>query len=436
MREVRESGRAVILVGDLNLAPEAQDCYWRSRLVDLGELERLAGTGPGEVASHVDPAAVEVARRVGRAVPRIRERLAEVRVVPGHRYARKEPCWMAVVPSKFSNERDIKIGSKGLSKGLLELQLCGKEVRVPDERTGDTYLCWAGHLTVEHLSDILEKALEMRFPESEQKILSRYFTKSHESPCLVDFFRELMVVDGMVDTFREAYPEAQGRFTAFNQAVNGRFGNKGKRIDFILCDHLLYREVVRSRDNVLPGGDTEAAAKRMATADGKFKAATADGDGLADHPIEVLDSQFAAPHNGIIYFPPKYSDHLGVSFVLHMQKASEAASTSASSTAFFSKKRTAVTQPQRSTRDIRSFFKAAVSLLLLAVLLDSDLALLRSHQAAPPAVKPVGSGAGPSQPGKSKLLAPGTSHLPGCARSWTRSRPPRPTRGPCTCSTS
>ena len=156
MREVRESGRAVILVGDLNLAPEAQDCYWRSRLVDLGELERLAGTGPGEVASHVDPAAVEVARRVGRAVPRIRERLAEVRVVPGHRYARKEPCWMAVVPSKFSNERDIRIGSKGLSKGLLELQLCGKEVRVPDERTGDTYLCWAGHLTVEHLSDILE----------------------------------------------------------------------------------------------------------------------------------------------------------------------------------------------------------------------------------------------------------------------------------------
>ena len=407
MREVRESGRAVILVGDLNLAPEAQDCYWRSRLVDLGELERLAGTGPGEVASHVDPAAVEVARRVGRAVPRIREKLAKVRVVPGHRYARKEPCWMAVVPSNFSNEREIQIGSKGLSKGLLELQLCGKEVRVPDERTGDTYLCWAGHLTVEHLSDILEKALEMTFPKSEQKILSRYFTKSHESPCLVDFFRELIVVDGMVDTFREAYPEAQGRFTAFNQAVNGRFGNKGKRIDFILCDHLLYSEVVRSRDNVLPGGDTEAAAKRMATADGKFKAATADGDGLADHPIEVLDSQFAAPHNGIIYFPPKYSDHLGVSFVLNMQKASEAASASASSTAFFSKKRTAVTQPQRSTRDIRSFFKAAVSLLLLAVLLDSDLALLRSHQAAPPAVKPVGSGAGPSQPGKSKLLAPG-----------------------------
>ena len=43
----------------------------------------------------------------------------------------------------------------------------------------------------------------------------------------------------MIDTFRLHHPNAQGRFTCWNQYTNRRYENEGARIDYILVDREL-----------------------------------------------------------------------------------------------------------------------------------------------------------------------------------------------------
>ena len=49
---------------------------------------------------------------------------------------------------------------------------------------------------------------------------------------------------------------------------------------------------------------------------GRYEPAPFDGSGISEAPQYLLDRQFVAPHTGIIYTPPKFSDHVAVSIVL------------------------------------------------------------------------------------------------------------------------
>jgi hypothetical protein len=60
----------------------------------------------------------------------------------------------------------------------------------------------------------------------------------------------------------------------------------------------------------------ESAALRAVTANGRFQPASFQGGGINDASQESLDTQFGAPHTGMIYTPPSFSDHIGVSVLL------------------------------------------------------------------------------------------------------------------------
>jgi hypothetical protein len=154
------------------------------------------------------------------------------------------------------------------------------------------------------------------------------------APELLQRFSALLHAGGgLVDTFAAAHPHALERFTCWNQYTNKRFENLGARIDYILAPRAMSwppsapATAGATGAVVAPGGldvggtqhasDSAAAALAAATAGGRWRGADFGGGGLTDGRREdyFLHAR-RAPHTGIVYTPPQYSDHVGVSALL------------------------------------------------------------------------------------------------------------------------
>jgi exonuclease III len=422
MKQVRAAGKRVILCGDLNIAPEDSDVNWRDRVVMLEEIESLynnynhisSSSSSLQQQTEVvtwpkDPLALEVLGKVARAVPQIRQAIEDIQVVkiPGksdqqqpnsssnNRYARKDDSYKAVV----NRRKEIKIGKTfdrewqaSLRLGLKPFAVNSQGVEVADQvvasggaeerdRDGEKFVVWAGGISLLHLADIMNKVLEIPFTENQQRIFSRAFGKTYYAPCLIDYFHALTREDKMIDTFRNSgNPKkrlALGRHTAWDQYTNARYENKGVRIDFILIDQEL-GHWTKETDYYLGGGDekfeatSEEAALRMCTAFGNYQPAGFDGNGINDVSMDVLNMQFPPGEqfvNGIVYTPPRYSDHVGVSLLLHVNASDvvkvvsdeDEKSAKIVTAPLFSQKRTRKAQPHRDTRTISSFFTSSSS---------------------------------------------------------------------------
>ncbi|CAE7255006.1 unnamed protein product, partial [Symbiodinium sp. CCMP2456] len=133
-----------------------------------------------------------------------------------------------------------------------------------------------------------------------------------------------------VDTFAFCHGAAcLGRYTQWNQTANSRFSNIGARLDYILCDTSMQKHLVRTPTSELAGSsplhaaETAEAAQNAATCFGAWHSAPAcgrlrasktddDGLGLQKDDMRLNNSQFRSPHTGILYTPPRYSDHVAV----------------------------------------------------------------------------------------------------------------------------
>lgn len=126
----------------------------------------------------------------------------------------------------------------------------------------------------------------------------------------------------LLDTFAECHQKAEQRFTFWTQLANMRFCNKGSRLDYILCDKKMQPYLV---PKTVLAGETEGcdahtaqAAWNAATQYGRWHGAhqvqKSDGGGLSlqQDDMKLNDTQFCEPHTGILYTPPKYSDHVPV----------------------------------------------------------------------------------------------------------------------------
>jgi hypothetical protein len=135
----------------------------------------------------------------------------------------------------------------------------------------------------------------------------------------------------MVDSLRAVHPNAEGRFTCWDQSTNKRYENEGKRLDYIFVDKILAPYIVGA-DVPLPCGnpnklpqplsiayaDTAAAAISAATYSGELKAAP---KGINDPSLAVIRSQFEQTNStGIVYTPPTFSDHAAIICFLRVPK--------------------------------------------------------------------------------------------------------------------
>ena len=134
--------------------------------------------------------------------------------------------------------------------------------------------------------------------------------------------------DDMLDSFAALHPHARGRFTCWNQYKNARQENFGGRLDYFYVDRALWtacEPVAGSLDSGVqhqhqmgarvPHEDTCTAALWACTLQGRWRPAPTEGTGLPDgRDSDYLHHSLVPPHSGIVYTPPQWSDHVGVSW--------------------------------------------------------------------------------------------------------------------------
>jgi hypothetical protein len=100
-----------------------------------------------------------------------------------------------------------------------------------------------------------------------------------------------------------------------------------------------------------------------------YEPASVAGGGLVDAPACVMDTMFCTPHTGIIYTPPRFSDHVAVSCLLQDDVRDKLPGTAPTAAA---RSDLRLAQPHKHTPPITAFFKAAPTSQGLDVVDNSD----------------------------------------------------------------
>lgn len=242
-------------------------------------------------------------------------------------------------------------------------------LRVVDAASGATLWMKGGGAStpleiVQGLDGAQQIRLQFGVPASDLAAHGQTYHSVMEPEC-VEFFSKWL--ETLTDTFAACHGTAERRFTCWMQRANMRYSNKGSRLDYILCDQRLLKLLVSTKTSQLAGAtaDEEAqtpqAAWNAATHFGRWHGAHQvqkgdDGGGLSlqQDDMRLNDSQFRAPHTGILYTPPKYSDHVPVSAVFEGLDLAPQASVSVP--VLIGSEDTRGTQPWTSQATLGSFF--------------------------------------------------------------------------------
>jgi hypothetical protein len=193
-----------------------------------------------------------------------------------------------------------------------------------DEETGETILAQEGNVVrIETLTELMSKIANVQWSEDTQRLISNTHATVRDSPPR-QWLTSVLQEDGMIDVFRHFYPNAEARFTCWDQFTNRRYTNDGARIDYTLVDASLLEHVQQGVDSLRCCGSSEdedhlseAAALRAVTANGQFRPVSFQGGGIQESTQAALDTQFGEPHSGMVYTPPSFSDHIATSLLLN-----------------------------------------------------------------------------------------------------------------------
>ncbi|KAI2507747.1 hypothetical protein MHU86_6643 [Fragilaria crotonensis] len=336
--------KPVILVGDLNITHRGIDKYWKDRCIVVDEIIR--------------DASVPWKRDVAKAWPRIVKVLDTMEVV-------KTETMNTLTGVKFQKYRLVCTLPDGrrvhLGKHESKPEYCKWQFDFDESR----YFCpdsgeervssQANTVSLATLTELLGKICCIIWDSETQRCIADSIAGVCDMNPPRRWLNDLMVEDEMVDAFRHFYPNAQGRFTCWNQNTNRRYENEGARIDYMLVHKSLLPRVQRGESGLRspdPSLDvlSEEAALRSATSNGTYRPVSFEGEGIAAVAKDVLDTQFGPPHTGMIYFPPSFSDHIGVSMMLDTEGWDH-------SLVLDGGKETKAAQPHKTQRLIESFLK-------------------------------------------------------------------------------
>mmetsp|Transcript_101101 Transcript_101101/g.179443 ORF Transcript_101101/g.179443 Transcript_101101/m.179443 type:complete len:580 (+) Transcript_101101:32-1771(+) len=323
VQEMKQLGKKVIVCGDMNLTWRAADT--RALRVCVRVEDGIAG---GRKDWQIPPQKKEqVFLRAGEVAKLLRQEL-EVSVEE----AKSLIATLVTCDDGLQVSVD-RLRSSEIQKGrvLLEAQLMSTET-VTDE---DGSTC----PSLQEVLAILDKAdaaatVRLAFGIPLAKIASAGLPPHvANEEASVELFSKWVRPGGfLVDTFAECHGNAVDRFTFWSGQANNRFANRGTRIDYILCDRDLCENLIASPASELRGSSklhaatSAEAAMNAATNFGNWHGAhqiqkgmtkkhtREDGGGLSlqQDDMRLNDSQFRPPHTGILYTPPRYSDHVPV----------------------------------------------------------------------------------------------------------------------------
>lgn len=368
MGRARAAGKAVVLAGDLNMKSRPADCHWTFRYLNIPKLDEMCSR-----SDHLGPDARDLAHAASKEWPRIATALRGKEVVPietrntrnGQIYQR----W-AIVARAPSGEM-VRLGPPAETEGHARASLIVNgsavefdgTVRYGPDASEDAYvLQQPDTLCAGDLAECLKRLAGVEAGAATVRALSEAFGQATTAPAVAAWLEGVLREDGMVDTFAELYPDAEERFTCWDQYKNRRHENVGSRIDYILADRSLFAQHARrglgldARSGAAGSPNSAAAALSAATLGGLSEPSPFAGGGMPPLEEDEYLAQFReGPATGIVYTPPQLSDHVAVSLLLSGLSLTPAGSSAVART------RDSVTrrcQPHRSAKRITDFFSA------------------------------------------------------------------------------
>ncbi len=357
MRAQRESGKHVMLVGDMNLKIHKHDIYWKHRVVNVDELlleqqkqqeegsrqqcrskktesDTADNGGDDDIEKSITtPPLPKWKTDVHNHWDKITTVLETIEAVPcqttNPNTKQTFNRWRARV--KLADGKYVILGTyeESAEYALFHYTFC--ELSYEEDSSSSTtnntrtIICRKKNvLSIEALTELMSKIVNVSWDVPTQREIanSKEADLNPDSPPYV-WMKALLEEDGMIDVFRHMYPNAEGRFTCWHQQKNKRYINEGGRIDFTLVDRALLDHVDTSSGGGLRCGTKplddpfgEEAALMACTSNGMFQAPSFAGGGIAQVSKRALDSQFGPPHTGMIYTPPSYSDHIAISLLM------------------------------------------------------------------------------------------------------------------------
>ena len=354
MKRQRERGKRVLLVGDLNIRHTALDTYWKDRTVFVNQVvsEVQSSSNPLQLSSWK--------RQLAEKWPKISTALRDTKQVAATQTTNSKTKQKY---GKFRlyvtcDDKKIYLGSHETSKEAChwyyDFSACSY---LSPETLEEVPVCGENEVSIKILAELMTKIGGIEWDEATQRqICSEHADISPIAPTR-KWFNSLLVEDTMVDAFRQFYPNSEGRFTCWDQSRNRRYGNDGCRLDYTLVDSALVPFIEKGGSIRTCGSEadpcSEVAALSAATANGRFQPAAFEGGGIVEASQEALDSQFGERHTGIIYTPPSFSDHVGISLLLNDSCCPSALELDEKDSA------TKKAQPHKSQKSIASFFKSS-----------------------------------------------------------------------------
>ncbi|GMH67717.1 hypothetical protein TrST_g4984 [Triparma strigata] len=361
INDYRKNGRKVVLVGDFNVSHKAVDTHPLYRSVDLKlVLSEKVKEGEDRWVADVKKLWREVVGRV---------------VETG------EVVQQTTTNSKTGEKHEKwRLRCRPLGSDISHVMLFTPEKdRDNCENLHNQFsLSPLGPCHVDMMVDLIKNVAGIEWDEAaltelfDWKRNPEFFLSKHMKK-FSKWMDALTEDDGMVDTFRAMHPDAEGRFTCFNQYTNRRYENEGARIDYILIDGSLKGNFAGveegeglscGNEKAIPAvvedrgayADTFEAATAAATFSGAFVAAPFNGAGMGSSqpPAKAIVDQFEKSRSGIIYTPPMFSDHLAVVAKLYFQERAEERSLA-------SDKATKACQPHKTQKSLTGFFSSGAN---------------------------------------------------------------------------
>ena len=473
MTRQRESGKQVILCGDLNIHYRPQDCFKYWRRIDMNAMcynrDQYESTFVGFGREHKEPGLVEKAVKKGVTEEKLtafldyiasewrpieealkttvsfdtkmgqpnEKKMVEVTVrVNAQHPTRKETVMLMMKKPKVA-ESSLRTADGGLESGKADtvskmkwsFRISGKFVNQQGEEISEEEysmsmdpMAWAsepallvkksGCLDIDDLRRVLctmttgyfdpitakvwpRKPADYKNSEYDRKLegyweaIADRYGDAAASPCDINWLHKLLGTSSraspsgsttatpptMVDPFAKVRPYSVDRFTIWSQYTNERYRNEGTRIDFTLCDSALWEQYGRvggeldgyhhpQAQRPVEGKDQSRSSLDAATNFGMFREAPMDGSGMQSAAEDAYQSHLRGHltytekdgkgnlHTGIIYTPPEYSDHVGVSLLL------SDAIREPGLLVLESDKATRDTQPHAKQQSIKNFFGA------------------------------------------------------------------------------
>lgn len=318
-RQVRK--KPVILVGDYNITHASKDLFWSDRVLHIHDvLEQVNADQSGEMG--VPQWKLDIATHWSK----IENALQTAQVVETQtsNSLTKEKYNKFRLAVTVENRR-ILLGRNETTPEYCRYNYNLNSYYYYDEDMDQEVLAQEENvLSVETLAELMLKITGVKWDETTQRSIATTDATIRRVSPTRQWLSDVLQQDGMVDAFRHYYPDAEARFTCWHQFMNKRYVNNGARIDYTLIDRSLLPHLQKGNVETLRccGGDEqedafgETAALRAATANGRYQPASFEGGGIHEVSQETLDTQFGPAHTGMVYTPPSFSDHIGVSLLL------------------------------------------------------------------------------------------------------------------------